>query len=314
MNYRSVRDISDTIRTNLYKIPESIDLIVGIPRSGLFAASLIGLQKNLNFVSLEVFLFNGEIRSGSTRFSRNAHIKFPLDAKHILLVDDSTSSGASMKSALDEIRGTEYTGQISTCAIYTTKEAPAVDIWFEVLPHTRIFEWNLMHREFLSQCCVDLDGVLCWDPTEEENDDGNKYLEFIATAKPLLIPSYPIGRIVTSRLEKYRKPTIEWLNKYQINFSQLDMLDLPDAETRRRLNIHAKFKSHIYSNDSAMRLFIESEKNQAVEIARRSGKFALSFSTQELFAPGITLPYAQQATQRWLKKGKNFLYQLMNRK
>ena len=314
MNYRSVRDISDTIRTNLYKIPESIDLIVGIPRSGLFAASLIGLQKNIKFVSLEVFLFNGEIRSGSTRFSRNAHIKFPLDAKHILLVDDSTSSGSSMKSALHEIRGTEYTGQISTCAIYTTKEAPVVDIWFEVLPHTRIFEWNLMHREFLSQCCVDLDGVLCWDPTEEENDDGNKYLEFIATAKPLLIPSYPVGRIVTSRLDKYRKPTIEWLNKYQINFSRLDMLDLPDAETRRRLNIHAKFKSHIYSNDSAMCLFIESEKNQAVEIARRSGKFALSFSTQELFAPGITLPYAQQATQRWLKKGENFLYQLMNRK
>lgn len=314
MNYRSVRDISDTIRTNLYKIPESIDLIVGIPRSGLFAASLIGLQKNIKFVSLEVFLFNGEIRSGSTRFSRNAHIKFPLDAKHILLVDDSTSSGSSMKSALHEIRGTEYTGQISTCAIYTTKEAPVVDIWFEVLPHTRIFEWNLMHREFLSQCCVDLDGVLCWDPTEEENDDGNKYLEFIATAKPLLIPSYPIGRIVTSRLEKYRKPTIEWLNKYQINFSQLDMLDLPDAETRRRLNIHAKFKSHIYSNDSAMHLFIESEKNQAVEIARQSGKFALSFSTQELFAPGITLPYAKQATQRWFKKGKKFLSQVMSRK
>ena len=69
---------------------------------------------------------------------------------------------------------------------------------------------------------MDFDGVLCRDPTEEENDDGDKYRYFIANVEPIFKPSVEIGWIVTSRLEKYRDLTENWLKKkVKIVFLQL---------------------------------------------------------------------------------------------
>lgn len=51
---------------------------------------------------------------------------------------------------------------------------------------------------------MDIDGVLCADPTPEENDDGEKYRHFLLNTPPLFIPKVTIGTLVTSRLEKYR--------------------------------------------------------------------------------------------------------------
>ncbi|TIT90581.1 MAG: phosphoribosyltransferase, partial [Mesorhizobium sp.] len=59
------------------------------------------------------------------------------------------------------------------------------DIVFEVVPHPRMFQWNFMHHVFLEQCCVDIDGVLCLDPTADENDDGPAYEKFLTEARPL---------------------------------------------------------------------------------------------------------------------------------
>ena len=56
---------------------------------------------------------------------------------------------------------------------------------------------------------MDIDGVLCADPTPEENDDGEKYRHFLLNAPPLFIPKVTIGTLVTSRLEntvRRRKP------------------------------------------------------------------------------------------------------------
>jgi len=42
-----------------------------------------------------------------------------------------------------------------------------------------VFEWNALHHSNPERFCVDIDGVLCRDPTEAENDDGESYLEFL---------------------------------------------------------------------------------------------------------------------------------------
>lgn len=311
MNYRSVQEMASTIRNGLSRLPEDIDLVVGIPRSGVLAASLIALHTNLKCISLDGFSLEKPIRTGSIRNARHPHVSRPRDAHHILLVDDSASTGASMKAAHREIRLSGYSGAITTCAIYLTPDCVDIDVHFEVVPQIRVFEWNLMHRDLLSECCVDMDGVLCRDPTDAENDDGPRYVAFLESASPLLIPSYRVGRIVTSRLEKYRDQTLMWLRKHRVEFGVLDMVDLPNAETRRRLNIHAEFKAKIYSADPTMRLFIESDRLQAMEIARRAGKPALSVSTQELFSPGLTLPYARQASRRWAARGLRLLHSLL---
>ena len=52
MQYRTIRDLSDLIRRNLWKIPHDIDLVVGVPRSGMLPASMIALYLNTKFTSI----------------------------------------------------------------------------------------------------------------------------------------------------------------------------------------------------------------------------------------------------------------------
>ena len=53
-----------------------------------------------------------------------------------------------------------------------------------------------MHHLWLASACVDIDGVLCIDPTAEENDDGPRYREFLSCAKPLYLPTVPVGALL----------------------------------------------------------------------------------------------------------------------
>jgi uncharacterized HAD superfamily protein len=140
-----------------------------------------------------------------------------------------------------------------------------------------------MHHSFLETSCVDIDGVLCLDPTEAENDDGPAYEKFLLNAVPLHKPTRRIGSLVTSRLEKYRGLTEEWLGRHSIAYDKLFMLDLPSQAERRRLGVHGSFKAGVYRDSDAL-LFIESERNQAEVIAKMSGKPALCIETQEMFS------------------------------
>jgi uncharacterized HAD superfamily protein len=173
-----------------------------------------------------------------------------------------------------------------TAAIYASRTGVnAVDIHFEQVDMPRVFAWNLFHRNELAQCCVDIDGVLCNDPTRDENDDGPNYLRFLASATPLARPTYRIGHLVTSRLERYREPTLRWLHAHGVKFDQLHMLDLPSAHERRRLGCHAEFKARVYRSISDAMLFIESDPRQALDIARLSGKPVLDYTSQRLAEP-----------------------------
>ena len=73
-----------------------------------------------------------------------------------------------------------------------------VDLYREVVEMPRVFEWNLMHGTVLANSCMDIDGVLCLDPTDEENDDGERYLRFLSETPALLLPTAPVGWLVTS--------------------------------------------------------------------------------------------------------------------
>ena len=289
MNYRSTADLTRSIRENLYKLPRDIDLIIGIPRSGMLAASIVALNLNLRFTDLSGFLSNIPLKQGQTRYSRVSNLEKPSDANHILVVDDSIESGGSLVKTKELIEKTGRNHKITYCAIYASSHAiNKVDVYFEVVQQPRLFEWNVLHRPFLSECCVDIDGILCVDPTEEENDDGRAYQDFLMNARPLIIPSYPIGHLVTSRLEKYRKETENWLKHQGVVYDQIHMLDLPDADTRRRLGCHASLKADVYRRIRNAKLFIESEPQQAMEIANIAGKPALCFTTQQLFQPGLS--------------------------
>ena len=47
MNYRSLNDLSRLSTAGACQIPNDVELVVGIPRSGMLAASIIALKLNI---------------------------------------------------------------------------------------------------------------------------------------------------------------------------------------------------------------------------------------------------------------------------
>lgn len=297
MNYRSLADLNDAIITNLYRLPSDIDLVVGIPRSGLLAANLLSLVSNIPLTDLDSFL-NGRIySSGATKRTERINRGFN-DMRRILVLDDSILHGSSMRDARARIAEAGVQGEIFFAAVYGLETShPEVDFVFEKVEHPRIFQWNFMHHIFLEQACVDIDGVLCVDPTEQENDDGEAYRSFLSQAVPLHTTSRKIGWLVTSRLEKYRDLTESWLKSQGIAYGELIMLDLPNAEERKRQAVHGSFKAEFYRKAKST-LFIESEEHQAEVIARLSGKPVLCIETHQIHLPD---PLSSIAVQQKLR-------------
>jgi len=95
-----------------------------------------------------------------------------------------------------------------------------------------------MHHNGLINACVDIDGVLCIDLTDKENDDVKKYIEFIRNEKSRIIPSSTIGYLVTARLEKYREDTEYWLNKVGVKYNNLIMMNLNSKRERQASGSH----------------------------------------------------------------------------
>jgi len=293
MNYRNIKDLNNVILQNLSIIPRDVDLIVGIPRSGMLPANLLSLYLNRPYTDLQSFL-NGHIYKAGARSQFFDISEF----KNILVVDDSVASGSAIKQCKETLKHHSEKFNIKYCAVYVVPgKQKLVDYYFELVPLPRYFQWNIFNHTTLEKACFDIDGVLCLDPTSEQNDDGEKYLEFILNAPPLFIPGCKIGTIVTSRLEKYREPTETWLKANNIKYNELVMLDLPDMEARQKANNHGDHKAKAYMSKPYI-LFIESDHAQAIEINRISKKPVLCTENFEMIFKSESLMYN-------LKSGKH---------
>lgn len=254
----------------------------------MLAASVLALEANIGLSDVQGLIENREVHKGATRKGRGPSLGRTWDAKVVLVIDDSIATGGSLARVREAITSSGYPGAVFYAAVYCTEPARGmVDLPLEVTAVPRIFQWNLFHRWEAERYCVDIDGVLCMDPTVDQNDDGPRYESFLLNAVPLARPSYPIGHLVTSRLERYREHTESWLRDNGVQFNHLHMLDLPSAAERRRLGVHSSFKAAIYSSLLETNLFIESESAQAAEIAQIAGKPVLDYGRQSLVRPGV---------------------------
>jgi len=286
MNYKSYSDLVTDIKENISHLQgKGFDLVVGIPRSGMIPAYIIASFLNIHCTDRNSFLLNIPLQKGLTK-KLPAGLKFPSEAKKILLVDDSINSGNSLKKILSDFSVNKQ--KVITLAIYSSlKKRDDVDIFFKYLSYPRVFEWNIFHHEVLANASVDIDGVLCIDPTNEENDDGTKYRYFLNKTKPYILPTLKIHSLVTNRLEKYRNETENWLNKWGIQYDNLIMLDLPTKEERIRLKIRAKHKAEYYKK-SKTQLFIESDPIQAQEILSLSSKDVYCVESNDYYCPKVS--------------------------
>ncbi|MBS1510977.1 MAG: phosphoribosyl transferase [Bacteroidetes bacterium] len=286
MYYRNIRDLNNIILKRLHIIPRDFDLIVGVPRSGMLPANLLALYLNKPYTDIHSFM-NGHIYKAGARaqFFNNSEFK------KILVVDDSVASGSALKECKENLKELESKFDIKYAAVYVIPgKEKVVDYYFEAVPLPRYFQWNILNHTTLEKACFDIDGVLCVDPTPEQNDDGPKYVDFILNAPPLFIPGAKIGTIVTSRLEKYRKETEYWLAKNNVKYNDLVMLDLPDMAARQKANNHGDHKAKAYMTKPYV-LFVESDMNQAMQINRISKKPVLCTENFEMIFDAESILY-----------------------
>jgi uncharacterized HAD superfamily protein/hypoxanthine phosphoribosyltransferase len=294
MFYRNIADLNKIILKRISILPRDFDLVVGVPRSGMLPANLLALYLNKPYTDIHSFV-NGHIYKAGERGQFFDSGEF----RRILVVDDSVSSGKALAEVKEMLKPLSDKFSFSYCCIYMLPgKEQTVDYYFETVPLPRYFQWNILNHTSLEKACFDIDGVLCVDPSPEQNDDGKKYRDFILNAEPLYIPGAKIGTLVTSRLEKYRKETETWLERNKVRYNALVMLDLPDMAARQKANNHAEHKASVYKSGQ-YNLFFESDLYQAREINRITGKPVFCTETFEMIFESESVIYN-------IKSGKYF--------
>jgi orotate phosphoribosyltransferase len=294
MRYRSVADLDNDVVEWLPRLPRALEVIVGIPRSGLLAASLLALHLNLPMTDVEG-LVEGRVLQPGPRYS--ADVSGLLDSPaNVLVVDDSVLFGRQLQAVKERIGAAGLQHTVRYAALYPAPGSEHhVDFFFQTVATPRCFEWNLMHHPWvLSKTCMDIDGVLCRDPTPAENDDGAEYQRFLKGADRRYLPSAPVRWLVTSRLEKYRAATEAWLAANGVEYGELLMMDYADMAARQAAHAYAPFKAEIYERTGAI-LFVESSPKLANEIARLSGRSVFCAETREMIDPAL-LPRVRRKT------------------
>jgi len=280
--YITMTDLNADVKNFAMKLPSDIDIIAGVPRSGLLVALLLGLYLNLPVTDIDG-LCAGRILSTGTRYNGGTPIN-PVGIKKVLVVDDTTGKGEQMQKTHLKIEQAGLPYQFYYAALYPydiaiNRNPRLIDFWERIVVYPNCWEWNVMHHQRLPNTCVDFDGVLCRDPLPFEDDDGEEYIRFITEVLPLARPSYEIGWIVTSRLEKYRGLTEEWLKRNGIKYRNLVMMNYPDKASRVASKAHASYKAEAYKTSGAS-LFIESSPVIAEEIKALSGKPVLCMDSK----------------------------------
>lgn len=258
-------------------LPKDFKYVIGIPRSGMLIASIIAEWLN---IPLGTITNSGKsiVLMGGEKCKPQDKIK-----GKILVVDDSINWGKTINK-IKQLFKQKNDFKFYYGALYYTKQSKQfIDYGFKEVKQPRVFEWNLFHHPILTLSCVDIDGVLSEDPTDEQNDDGPKYLKFLKEVKPKYIPTFKIHTLVTCRLEKYRKVTENWLKKYNIKYKRLIMMDYPTKDDRMKANEYIKYKADVYRKATETILFIESEGWQAEGIAKITGKRTLHIRTMKQY-------------------------------
>jgi orotate phosphoribosyltransferase len=256
MNFVNYAEMARDAKELALRLPPC-DAVVGIPRSGLLPAAVMA---NALGVRLGVMAANGpHFIDGGARDAKK-----PI--KRVVVIDDSVDSGAAMTKARESMP--HWCQAAYACLYVTPGSEKLVDMFWKALPQPRMFEWNYSDHGLLIDACIDIDGVLCDDPSEEQNDDGEKYRLFIRNARPRIRPKRKMGWLVTSRLEKYRTETLIWLSENGFQFENLVMAPYVTKEERMKADAYAELKAQALKA-SGKRFFIESDDATAKRIHSR---------------------------------------------
>src|SRR5262249_21513843 len=158
---------------------------------------------NLPFQDLDSFVA-GKPPNAGLRLGQSTTTSNP-GKRSILVLDDSVNSGTEMNRVKAVLDRNNLSDQVILGAVYASSQGiPHVEVYADCVEWPRIFDWNIFHHQLTSEFLFDLDGVLCRDPADQENDDGENYLRYMQNVIPRVRPSQRLKGIVSARLEKYR--------------------------------------------------------------------------------------------------------------
>jgi hypoxanthine phosphoribosyltransferase len=243
------------------KIPNNFDIIIGIPRSGLFIADIIATKFGRPLTTPDLFA-EGKIWGSNL-------IKAPKEIKRVLLVDDSVNSGESFIESTKKILKKNPNVIIRRAALISTPNGKKkVDYVFLIKKPKHIFEWQIIQGFKLTKLATDMDGVLCEDCPVGISLVEEEYIKWMKNAKPFMIPTNEIDTIITSRIETYRDITEKWLKENGCKYKKLKMMDLKNDYNKDFEKV-ISFKIDAIKK-SKPELFWESDFRQAVEIHQKS--------------------------------------------
>jgi orotate phosphoribosyltransferase len=276
VNYRSFQHLNLSIVRNLHKLPKDVDLVVGVPRSGLLAANLLALHLNLPLADLDGFKAKRLLRGGA----RTERVKVDFDGiRNVIVLDDSLQSGHAMKVARETLENLDFDKKLHFGVVYLKPGAQQpIDFHLEECAMPRAFEWNMMHHSgVLIHSAMEIDGVLCHGPERKDLVSPDRYAEFITNARPNLRFTGKIGLLVTNRPESHRRETEAWLAGQGIDYGRLIM-----SEATRGSR---DWKPEIYGSDRDLFVFFVGNVNDAKRLACRTGKMVYAADVREMIYP-----------------------------
>lgn len=262
--YITTERLTVDTRTLMETLPANIDLIIAIARSGLLPGSLISYHLHLP-------LFSVSRQQGLQDLGHGVRLENYMrnNPRHILIIDDTVAGGKEMRNNYITVKDKFPNAKITKAVIYAHPMGiKDVDCYVGIYPGSHYLEWNWCNAGHGAGCVMDFDGIICHDCPVEDDDDGERYINFLNNVKPLYLPRRTVVPIVvTARREKYRNLTMNWLNKYGIRVQQLIMRDFEVNNWSEELGA---WKASFYSDNYV--LFAESEPEQAKVIQRITGK------------------------------------------
>jgi hypoxanthine phosphoribosyltransferase len=264
LNYISYEQLTKDAFNLAKKIPRKYDIIVGIPKSGMIPAYVIGFALGLPVFNTD------DIESPYFCMFKD---------KKILLIDDSITSGATLKSVLHEL--SNY--NVDTAVIYSDRPKPNVDYYQKIVDAPRVFQWNIFKHGHLATACLDFDGVLCHDPISPE-DLPDEYTEHIRNASPLHIPQKEVFAIISNRIEAHREECETWLKKHNVRYKHLILY--PGTTDQRRKHYSELGGNGYWKAEQCKRIggkwFMESDIVQSKQIKSVINKSVFCTDTMQM--------------------------------
>lgn len=255
------------------RIPHDVVGVIGVARSGMLPASVIATLHHLPLWSLDqesgelVHAGHGWRLRGSDR---------PLGK--MLLVDDSTGSGRSLRMSREALADRGITDYLTAVIYRNPESAERTDFHAVVLTLPHFLEWNFTNSIITTASAFDMDGIICHDG-ESGGEPGT----------PLYLPRREPVHIITGRREHGRKATLRWLERWGVEVASLTMKPMDDERSFAEYKAEAvaafaaaAFTTHRPGGAPA---FFESCPHQARQIASISGVMTVCPRTGEVHGP-----------------------------